>query len=223
MKRLLGAAALVLAAGCSSGPQAPPYDAARQTAPRGAVADAIRADWKVDLFGSWDDVELRILARALDVYPGKDLSGIGFYRLPRMEERGARYDEGKIGVYEVTEDALIHEIAHATHARAPGFAQLRDELGRTLDFGNYHRTSFWSDGSYGPRAGFVTPYAAMNVEECVAEAITAVKLWAYRGRGPLGEVDWSDPKFERVYQILDAHSLLGEKDREALTAVRKRR
>ncbi|MBI2919949.1 MAG: hypothetical protein HYY18_02565 [Planctomycetes bacterium] len=223
MKRLLGAAALLVAAGCASEPQAPPYDAARQTAPRGTEADAIRAEWSVGLFGSWDDVELRILRRALSVYPGKDLSGIGFYRLPRMEERGARYDDGKIGVYEVTEDALVHEIAHATHARAPGFGQLKEELQRALDFGAYHRTSFWSDGTYAPRAGFVTPYASMNVEECVAESITAIKLWAFRGRGPLGEVNWSDPKFDRVYQILDAHSLLGEKDREALANLRKRR
>jgi hypothetical protein len=173
------------------------------------------------LYGPWEDTELEPLGRALTAYPGKDLAGFEFYRLPASDGDGARYDNGVIRVYDPLVDVLIHEIAHGTHARCYGHAELNAKLDATVDFREYHRTLFWADGTSRPRRGFVTPYAAKNVYELVAESITAAKLNARFGRGPLAEVDWNDPRFVRVFEVLDDHGLLGEKERAGIEELKK--
>ena len=50
----------------------------------------------------------------------------------------------------------------------------REELRAALPFGSYRSVAAWGDGKGGPRNGFVSPYAAMNVEECVAETVAAL-------------------------------------------------
>lgn len=222
MRRLFTAAFLLIAAaGCRSSPPKP-YEDARLYLPVGETAEHIQTTWKVTLYGPWDEVQLRILQSALEMFPDKDLSGLEFYKLPRTTERGAKYDNAKIVVYEVIPDVIVHELGHAVHARAPGYGVLKSKLLNTLDFTLYWATDRWEDGSQSPRRGFVTPYASRNVDECVAETITALKAWSWWSRGPLLEVDWTDPLFDRVYDILDEHSLLGERDREALKEIRKR-
>lgn len=217
MKRVLVA---VVLAGCVAAP-GDSLEKVRQFVPGGAEADGIRAEWGVLLYGPWVDSELRPLKRALSAYPGKDLTGFEFYRLPASEGDGARYDDGKIRVYDPLVDVLIHEIAHGTHARCFGHQELNAKLAATVDFREYHRTLSWVDGTIRPRHGYVTPYAARNVYELVAESITAAKLHAWFSRGPLRDVDWSEPRFERVFELLDDHGLLGEPERKGIEDLKK--
>jgi hypothetical protein len=218
VKRLL---ALVALAGCASRPD-PDYESARLTLPSGRAAESIRADFGVAVYGAWEEGELAAVRAALEAYSNKDLSGLEFYRFARGAHRGARYDGGRVSVWEPTRDVLIHELGHAVHSRAVESRRLSAELQAFLPFSMFHRTAFWEDGSEDPRSGFVTPYAAMNVEECVAESVAAAKLWSRERRGPLGRVDWGDPKFARVYELLDRHGLIDDADRAAIRVLMKR-
>lgn len=210
MKRLLPLLGLVLAS-CAS-PDANDYDAARQMVPKGKTADEIRSRFNVSLFGSWEDRELVVVLASLEMFPNKDMSDLEFYRMPRGAERGGCYDLGRVTVREPTLDVVLHELGHAVHSRCPDRARLDAELRSILRFDDYHAASSWSDGRGGPRRGFVSPYAAMNVEECVAETVAAAKLWSRRGRGALGEADWADDRFARVLKALDRFGLTDDED-----------
>jgi hypothetical protein len=211
MKRFLALAAVALA-GCSSAPGHDDYDAVRQMVPKGARADEIRSRFHVILFGSWEDGELAVVEGALEMFPNKDLSDLEFYRMPRGPERGGQYDLGRVTVREPILDVVLHELGHAVHSRCPTRKRMDAELRMLLGFGAYYRPSMWKDGAHGPRLGFVSPYAAMNIEECVAESVAAAKLWSRRGRGPLSEADWSDQRFMKVYEILQRHGLTDDED-----------
>lgn len=212
MKRLVPLLGLLLSA-CAAPSAEPDFDAARQMVPHGPVADAIRERFHVALYGSWEDGELSVVAGALEMFPNKDLSGLEFYRLQRGAERGGRYDLGRVTVREPTLDVVLHELGHAVHSRCPSRDRMDAELRATLPFGAYHSVSAWANGKNEPRHGFVSPYAAMNVEECVAESVAAAKLWSRRMRGPLEQADWSDDRFSRVFDILDRYGLTDDEDR----------
>lgn len=212
MKRLAPLLGLLLAA-CAAPSAEPDFDAARQMVPRGPVADGIRERFHVALYGSWEDGELSVVEGALEMFPNKDLSGLEFYRLARGAERGGRYDLGRVTVREPTLDVVLHELGHAVHSRCPTRGRMDEELRAALPFGSYRSVAAWGDGKGGPRNGFVSPYAAMNVEECVAETVAAAKLWSRRMRGALEEADWSDDRFTRVCDILDRHGLMDDEDR----------
>lgn len=217
MKRALVLA--VLAAGCASPGGGEDYDAARQMVPHGPVADAIRGRFHVSLYGSWEDGELSVVSGALEMFPNKDLSGLEFYRMPRGTARGGRYDLGRVTVREPTLDVVLHELGHAVHSRCPDRGRMDAELDAVLAFEAFAGVSAWADGTSGPRGGFVTPYAAMNVEECVADWVAAAKLWSRRMRGPLERVDWGDERFGRVFDILDRYGLTDDEDRGAVRKV----
>jgi hypothetical protein len=212
MKRLLPLLALVLSA-CAAPAPGIDYDAARQMVPKGRVADEIRERFHVHLYGSWQDGELSVVAGALEMFPNKDLSDLEFYRMPRGVERGGCYDLGRVTVREPTLDIVLHELGHAVHSRCPSRDRMDAELDAVLPFGSWHSASCWADGESGPRNGFVSPYSAMNIEECVAEAVAAAKLWSRRGRGAAGAIDWTDERFARVFQILDRYGLTDDEDR----------
>ncbi|MCE9582427.1 MAG: hypothetical protein K8T20_08040 [Planctomycetes bacterium] len=218
MKRFFPVLAVFLSA-CAGTSTEPDYDAARQMIPKGPRADEIRERFHVSLYGSWEDGELSVVLGAMEMFPNKDLSGLEFYRMPRGEERGGRYDLGRVTVREPTLDIVLHELGHAVHSRCPSRAKLDAQLQAALGFAAYCSASSWSDGAGGPRRGFVSPYAAMNVEECVAESVAAAKLWSRRGRGPLGEADRSDERFALVFEILDAHGLTDDEDREEIRKI----
>lgn len=212
MKRLLPVLAVFILS-CAAPSEDLDYDAVRQMVPKGKRADELRERFHIVLYGSWEDGELSVVAGALEMFPNKDLADLEFYRMPRGPERGGRYDLGRVTVREPTLDVVLHELGHAVHSRCPARDRMDDELRAALPFDSWHSASSWADGEGGPRSGFVSPYAAMNVEECVAEAVAAAKLWSRRGRGPVSGIEWSDERFGRVFQILDRYGLTDEEDR----------
>ncbi|MEK7467380.1 MAG: hypothetical protein AAB074_08200 [Planctomycetota bacterium] len=212
MKRFMPLMAVLVSA-CAVPSREPDYDAVRQMVPKGKRADEIRERFHVGLYGSWQDGELSVLAGALEMFPNKDLSDLEFYRMPRGPERGGRYDLGRVTVREPTLDVVLHELGHAVHSRCPSRGRLDADLQAVLPFGSWHSAACWADGRCDSRNGFVSPYAAMNIEECVAESVAAAKLWSRRGRGALAETDWSDERFGRVFEILDRYGLTDAEDR----------
>ncbi|NUN47321.1 MAG: hypothetical protein HUU15_00655 [Candidatus Brocadiae bacterium] len=209
-------AVLAVLAGCTAGPKAP----ART---EGERAEGLRAAHGIELLGAWRDTELLELRAALACYPNRDFSGVTLVREVGTQERGGQYHRGRIAVREASMDVLVHELGHAVHSRCPGAAEINAALANILPFDSFHRVSSWEDGTDGPRAGFVSPYAAMDVNECVAESLAAVKLWVAEGRGPLADVDWTDQRFQTVYEILSRHNLLTEEDWGAIRWLRMRR
>ena len=113
--------------------------------------------------------------------------------------------------------SVIHELAHARHDALPTsrWIRTRDSLSALVnrrevrkDMITANGYASWRDGTNGPRYGCVTPYAASNVDEFVAES--SEDVLANEGRNFVSILQsnyWRDGT--RTLQVLRDNGFLG--------------
>lgn len=129
---------------------------------------------------------------------------------PFLSYSGLTLLTGTVELLSLRLETLAHELAHRKHQQTPEV--FNDELDQIFGDSYQDHITAWSDGSDGPRNGFVKPYGAKNVEENVATYVGKSYDHAFWENQELQKSD----KYVRTLALLEKYDFISPKQFEEI-------